>query len=53
MADPRAGQCRDDRRADPARADDRDPRRLQPLLTDPADLGQDDVARVAIEFVIV
>ena len=40
------------RGADPARADDGDARRLEALLPDPADLRQDDVARVAVEFVV-
>ena len=40
------------RGADAARADDRDAGRLKSVLPDPADLGQDDVARVAVEFVV-
>ena len=51
-ADARAGERGDDGGADPARADDGDARGLEAVLPDPADLGQDDVARVAVEFVV-
>ena len=52
MADARPGQRWNDRRTDPTSTDDRDPRDLEPLLSDPADLRQDNVPRIAVELVV-
>ena len=51
-ADSRRRQVQYQGRAEPARADDEDSRVSEFGLTDPADLGQEDVAGVAVEFVV-
>ena len=51
-AHPGAGQCGNGSGANPAGTDHDDVGGLQPLLPNPADLRQDDVARIAIEFVV-
>ena len=50
-ADAGRGQIEHQRRAQPAGADDQHPRRLQLRLADAAHLLQQDVARVAADFV--
>ena len=49
-ADTGGGKILQNRRAEAAGADDKNARGLQLLLTRPADLRQDDVARVALDF---
>src|SRR5205823_2942157 len=51
-ANARSGKGRDDRATDPARADDRDICRLELALSHSPDLQQDDVPRVAFEFLV-
>ncbi len=49
-ADAGGRQILQHRRAEPAGADDQHARALQLLLARPADLGQHDVARIALQF---
>ena len=49
-ADARRRQVLEQRRAEPAGADDEHPRRLQLGLTGPANIAQDQVAGIALDF---
>ena len=49
-ADPGGGEIERHRRAEPAGADDQHARRLEALLAGAADLGEHDVARVALQL---
>src|SRR5215208_3148676 len=52
LADAGTRKRGDNRAADPPGANDRDVRCLELALPDPADLRQDDVPRVTLEFLI-